>query len=264
MTKAVNEPEMREVKRRLVAALKKERRDAIGYAVLTVLSTPVFVVMISLPLMFVMALALRTVRYGIGGPTSFYTCINVFLGFMAIIVFRRANNRENPRQFDVTWLVGVGGLLLLLYVTHATSLLEKMPGAFAIVYTGTSLLILGLFGRAYVKIPITQNVGREDPNRSFSLTLEIFGFVALAFGEIASGSWLWFPPDEDKIRVAAWILCKLALTESWPLDSQSADRPILDLLFRLKYIQVKDEKLQLTLKGQGFVTVVNQGEYAVD
>ncbi len=183
---------------------------------------------------------------------------------MAIIVFRRANQRENPSQFDVTWLLGMGTLLLLFYVTYATSLLEKMPGAFAIVYTVSSLLILVLFGRAYVKIPITQDSGREAPNRSSSLTLEIFGFVALAYGEIASSSWLWFPPDEDNIRVAAWILCKLALEENWPLDSQSADRPILNLLFRLKYIQVKDAKLQLTHKGYEFITAANQNEYAVE
>lgn len=263
MAKAVDEPETRQIERRLVAVLKKERWDAIGYAVLTVLCTPVFVVLISLPLMMMIALVLRTVHYDIGAK-SFYTCINIFLGLMAIVVLRRSNLPENPRRFDVTWLAGVGALLLLLYVTYATSLLEETPRVFAIVYTVTGLLILALFGRAYVKIPIAREAGCEDLNRSFSLTLEIFGFVALAYGEILSGSWLWFPPDEDKIRVATWILCKLALEENWPLDSRSADRPILDLLFRLKYIQVKDDMLQLTCKGQGFVTAASQEEYAVE
>lgn len=259
--KALNQPEMGQVEKRLATVLEKERRDAICYTLLTLLCTPFFVVLISLALMITMAHVLRIVDCDIGAK-GFYTCTNIFLGSMAVFVLRGLNPPENPHEFDVTWLAGVGALLLLLYVTYATSLLEKAPGAFAIVYTLTGLLILVLFGRACMKIPITQDAGCEDLNRS--LTLEIFGFVAIAYGEILSGSWLWFPPDEDKIRVAAWILRELALEERWPLDSRSADRPILDLLFRLKFIQVKDGKLQLTPKGQDFVAAANREEYAVE
>lgn len=259
--KAVDQPEMRQVEQRLAVVLEKERRDAIGYAVLTVLCTPFFVVMMSLAVMLVMALIFRHSDCYANAKTL-YTFINIFLGSMAVFALRRSNPPENPHDFDLTWLAGVGVLLGLLFVTYATSFLERAPRAFAAFYTVVGFLILALFGRVYMKVPVVQDVGDDGPIRS--LTLIIFGFVAMAYGEIASGSWLWIPPDEDKIRIAAWILCKLALEESWPLDSRSADRPILDILFRLKYIQVKDDKLQLTYRGYDFVTAASRDEYAVE
>ena len=259
--KAVDQPEMGQVEKRLAVVLEKERRDAIGYAVLTVLCTPFFVVLMSLAVMLMIAVIFQHADYDMNAKT-FYTCINMFLGSMAVFVMRCSNPPENPHEFDLTWLAGVGVLLGLLFVTYATPFLDKAPCLFAAFYTIVGFLILALFGRVYMKIPVTQDAGSEDMYRS--LPLVIFGFVAMAYGEIASSSWLWIPADEDKIRIAAWILCKLALEGSWPLDSRSADRPILDLLFRLKYIQVKDDKLQLTLKGQDFVTAASQDEYAVE
>ncbi len=262
-TKSVDQLDMRQIEKRLAAVLEKERRDAIGYAVLTVLCTPFFVVLISIVVMVILFFILERVNYDIGAK-GFYTCTSMFLGSMAVFVLRGSNPPENPHEFefDVSWTVGVGALLLLLYATYATSFLEKTPVAFAIVYTVIGILILAFFGRAYMKIPITQHAGREDVNRS--LTLEIFGFVAIAYGEIASGSWLWIPPNEDEIRVAAWVLCKLALEDKWSLDSRSADKPILNLLFRLKYIQIKDGRLQLTYRGHDFITAADSDDYAVE
>ena len=185
--------------------------------------------------------------------------ISLFLATMAGFVCRGPNPQERSHHaFDITWLVGVAVLLLLIYVTYTTSYLELKPRAFAIFYMVAGFVAMALFGRVYMKMPVAQDAGSEELHRS--LPLVIFGIVAIAYGEIASSSWLWIPPDDDEIRVAAWILCKLALEENWPLDSRSADRPVLNLLFRLKYIQVKDDRLQLTCKGHTFVTVASLDE----
>jgi len=257
----MDQPDMKQIEQRLAAVLKKERRDAICYALLTVLCTPFFVVLISLAVMIMVAYIYQYADLDISART-FYTCLTLFLATMATFVRWDSHPTEGLVLFDLTWLAGVGVLLLLVYVTFATSLIETKPNTFAILYTVAGFITLVLFGRVYMKSPLTEDVDSEDPYRS--LPLVIFGFVAMAYGEIASGSWLWIPPDEDDIRVAAWILCKLALEDQWSLDSRSAERPILNLLFRLKYIQIKDGKLQLTYRGYSFVTAANEEEYAVE
>ena len=252
---------MRQVETRLAAVLEKERRDAIGYAVLTVLCTPFFVVLISLVVMFIIGLVFRY-SYHYWNAKTFYTVINLFLASMAVFVLWGANPRENRRKFDSTLLASVGVLPVLLFVTYGTSLLERSPPIFAIVYIGESLFILALFGRVYAKMPVVQDFGGYSVY--YSLPLVIFGLVAMAYGEIASGSWLWIPPGEDEIRAAAWVLRRLVVEEKWSLARASADRPILGLLFRLKYIQIKDGELQPTPRGRDFIEAASQDEYAVE
>ena len=49
----MDQPEMRQIEQRLVAVLKKERPEAIGYTLLTVLCAPFFVVLIGLAVMII-------------------------------------------------------------------------------------------------------------------------------------------------------------------------------------------------------------------
>ena len=97
-----------------------------------------------------------------------------------------------------------------------------------------------------------------------SLPLAIAGFIAMAYGEIASSSWLWFPPHEDEVRVAAWILHKLQSDSKGRLDVRSADRRILGLLLRLKYVRIRNGRLRLTHKGHDLVKRAGQNGYAVE
>lgn len=57
------------------------------------------------------------------------------------------------------------------------------------------------------------------------------------------------------LLVLAWILCQLAIEKTMPLDAQSVPKRILNMLVRLKLVQVTDRKLRLTLKGQDFIGV---------
>ncbi len=251
MTKAPDKVDMQQMEPRLATVMKKERRDAICYTLLTLLCTPFFVALVSVALMIMIAFIFRYADFDINART-FYVCLSLFMATMATFVQSGFNSSERPGFFDLTWLLGVGVLLILIYVTFATSLVETKPDTFAIFYTVAGFTTLVLFGRVYMKTPFTNDTDCEDPYRS--LPLVIFGFIAMAYGEIASSSWLWFPPDEDEISIAAWILCKLAEDDDGSIDMRSADTRILRLLSRLKYIQIIDGKLQLTYRGYEFVT----------
>ena len=169
--KAVDQPEMGQVEKRLVAVVKDERRGAIWFTVLTVLCTP-----------FLVLLA----------------------GFLA--------------------------LALLWFISDQADYEISVKG----IYTCVNLFLAG------------------------------FGYIAMSYGQIVTGSWLWFPPDADEICVAAWILCKLAADEDGSFEVRSTDRRILNLLSQLKFIQIRDNELQLTLKGQDFVAAASCAEYDVE
>jgi hypothetical protein len=250
---------MGQIEQRLVAVLKKQRREAIGYSVLTVLCTPFFVALIGLAVMIMIAFIFSDARYDMDAR-AFYACTSLFLATMAGFVYRGPGLSGGTRMFDISWLAGVAILLLLVYATFAKSFIETAPRAFAVFYTVAGFLILALFGRVYMKMPIGHDGGDEDLHRS--LPLFIFGLVAMAYGEIASSSWLWFAPDDDEIKVAAWILRKLAGDDDGRLDLRCADTRILSLLFRLKFIQVRDGMLELTYDGYHFVAAAE--DYAVE
>ena len=252
---------MKQIERRLAAVVKDERRGAIWFTLLTVLCTPFLVVLagfIALGLVWFIA---DQAEYEIS-TKGIYTCVNLFLAGLAGFVSRYSDPRDQEFELDPTLLAGVVVLLVLLYLTYFTSLMDNSPLLFGIVYTGVAFLIAGLLGHVYMKVPVAVDFTDENPFKLFGLA--VFGFIAMSYGEIVTGSWLWFPPDKDEICVAAWILCKLTTDEDGCLEIRSADRRILSLLSRLKLIQIRGSELQLTLKGQDFVAAANQGEYAVE
>ncbi|OHB72937.1 MAG: hypothetical protein A2Z25_24800 [Planctomycetes bacterium RBG_16_55_9] len=113
-------------------------------------------------------------------------------------------------------------------------------------------MVLGLLGRVQMEQPERDETSRVGA--FLSLFLALFGFIADSYGEITRGSWLWFPPKPEEVRLGAWLLCKLALEKTMPLDVRSVPRRILNMLCRLKLVQVTDRKLKLTIKGSDFVT----------
>ena len=114
------------------------------------------------------------------------------------------------------------------------------------------LVILVLMGSAYMNNPVPEESNTENPILSFLLLVS--AFIAMSFGEISRGSWLFFPPKPDEIRVSAWILCKLAMDNTWRLDSRNEQRRVLSILARLKLVKMTNNKLRLTSKGRNFIT----------
>jgi hypothetical protein len=140
--------------------------------------------------------------------------------------------------------------------------MEKNPLLFGIVYTCTAFLVTGFYGRVFMKVPVAVDYSDENPFKQFGLL--VFGYIAMSYGEVATSSWLWFPPDDDDISVAALILFKLSADEDGCIEVRSADRRILNLLSCLKLIRIRNIELQLTLKGQDFIEAANVDQYAVE
>lgn len=258
---AAEEPQMRQIEQRLAAVLKKKRWEAFGFTLLTVLCTPLFVVLAGFLALGLVWFIADQADYQIG-MRGMYTCVNLFLAALAGFVSRYSDPRDRTFELDPTLIVGVVVFLLLLYLTYGTSVMVKNPLLFGIVYTCVAFLVMGLYGRVYMKVPVAVDYSDENPFKL--LALVIFGFIAMSYGEMVSGSWLWFPPDDDEIGVAAWILCKLAEDDDGRFKIRSVDRRILSLLSRLKLIQIRDNLLQLTLKGQDFIKAANLQQHAVE
>jgi hypothetical protein len=244
--------DLQEVEKRLVGILEKERREAIGYTVLTILCTPAFVAMASVVIFIVFAYVFQQ---GIYKPDALaiYTGINIFLAYMIVFVLRQSNPPEEPHQFDKGWLAGVGLFLILLILTYVSGLREWLPVSFGIVYTILGFLVLGLLGSVQMKKPVVEDTGRH--NVFMSLVLAVSGFIAMSYGEIMFSSWLWFPPKPDEVKLCAWILCKLAEEKTWSLSNRAEYERIVRILTRLKFILITENKIELTAKGLDFVTM---------
>jgi hypothetical protein len=248
------------VEQRLTAVIATERGKAIRSTLLIVLCTPAFVVLASLVGFLVLAYVLRFADYDIDAR-GIYTGMNVFLAIMLISVLRQSNPPEEPHEFDRMWLAAAIVFILPLGLNHGTGLPEQVPVLFAIVYAIFAFMVLGLLGQVQIEQPAKDEGNSEKAFMSFLLALS--SFITTAYGQMLHNSWLWFPPEPDELRVAAWILCKLAIEKGTTLETRSVPKRVLTMLFQLKLIQLTERKLELTLKGEDLVTADSEIKYVV-
>jgi hypothetical protein len=248
----MKEPDYKEVEKRLTAAIGKQRKEIIGYIVLTLICTPLFVIILSVMGFLVIAYIYMEYDYNLG-KSVIYSGLNIFLAYMIMFVLRYSNPPEEPHEFDLGWLAGVVSFIALLIFTYATNYRQEFPTFFGIVYSVTGFIIIGLLGSAYMNNPVPEESNTE--NAFFSLLLLVSAFIAMSYGEIFRGSWLFFPPKTDEIRVCAWILCRLSMENTWRLGSRNEERRVLSILARLKLVKMTENKLRLTPKGWDFVTL---------
>lgn len=254
----IKEPDLKEVEKRLVVAIGKQRKEVIGYTLVTILCTPFFVAIAGIIVFFILIFIFSYgTRYGdieyFSTWSAVYTSLNFFLGSMIMFVLRYSNPPEEPHEFDIGWLGGIVLFIILLIFTYATDYQQEFPRFFGIVYTILGIIILVLNGSVYMNNPVPEDSNTENP--FLSLILLFFAFIAMSYGEISRGSWLFFPPKSDEIRLSAWILCRLVMCNSWKLDSRTEQRRVLSILARLKLVKMTENKLRLTPKGWDFVTL---------
>ncbi len=257
----MSEPDVAYVEQRLAAVIRAERREAIGYTLLTVLCTPVFVLAAGLVALLILGFMLHLADYEIEiiDAKWLYTGVILFLAHVLIFVLRGSEPPEEPQMFDRTWLAAAIVFFVPLVLTYGTNLPERVPVAFAIVFSVLGFTVLALLGRVQMDQPIPDDSDGEEMFKSFLLALS--AFVAMSYGEATRSSWLWVPPKTDEIRIAAWILCKLATEITTPLEARPVPRRILNMLSRLKLVAVTDRKLRITLKGQDLVATDCEIEY---
>ncbi len=254
----MNEPDVDVVQRRLAQVLEQERREAMGYVVLTVLLTPAFVVVAAL------------IVSGIAGyiwlkdgtafdldPVTFYTTVNVFLAYVIASVPFSGGREARQMQFDRTWIAGTATFVVLLVATYGTPLVERHPVPLALAYGVGGFAILGCMGHSFYA-DRSAEVPERDPDPLTPL-LAVSGFIVAAYGELTRSSWLWQAPEDDEVRIGAWVLCKLASEMSGPCWDEPGHRRIVGLLRRLELVQEADDRLVLTAKGQDFIRAATLG-----
>ncbi|HEC03744.1 MAG TPA: hypothetical protein ENI81_09435, partial [Phycisphaerales bacterium] len=184
--KAVDQPEMGQVEKRLVAVVKDERRGAIWFTVLTVLCTPFLVLLAGFLALALLWFISDQADYEIS-VKGIYTCVNLFLAGLVGFVSRYSDPRDREFELDPTLIAGMVVLLALLYLTYFTSLMDSRPRLFGVVYTCVAFLVTGLLGHVYMKVPVAVDLTDENPFKLIGLA--VFGYIAMSYGQIVTGSW---------------------------------------------------------------------------
>jgi len=246
----MDELQIKEVTRHLKEVVTRARREAIVCSLLAVLCTPLFVAMVSVAVGAMLFHDARKLYYGVDIPSAICTGTIFFLGFMLVFALMDSLASHRKIHFGRTWLPGAGAFLVLLVLTYKTSLPQRSPLPFHLVFAAGGLLVLGLIGQMPLADHTTKSSG--TPTDLFLRVAAICAFVVTAYGELMSASWLWVRPQPHEIQLAARILCGLATIRSDPLGSAAGSRAT-DLLFRLKLAEMTQEGLRLTAKGMDFV-----------
>jgi len=238
------------VTRRLGVVVVKARRQAIAYSLLALLCTPVCVALASLAVSAVLFSIVR--RSGYWTDTfMIYTGMIFFLGLMLALVLIDCRDSLMKIRFIKTWLTGTGIFLLLLVLTYRTSLPERTPRVFSILFAVGWLLVLWLIGQAPLANHVT--TGLDAWKDVFARVMALCTFIATAYSELLSASWLWVPPQPQEVQVAARVLCRLAEDPNEPLSSSTVGDRVTVLLSRLELVKITQKELHLTLKGLDFV-----------
>jgi hypothetical protein len=138
-----------------------------------------------------------------------------------------------------------------------------------VVYVALSFLALGLAGQAQLNHPPPEVLGHypapdvlryyhrpgilREELRVEGFPLAFAGFVVAAYGELLSASWLWVPPKPHEVRIAARVLCRLAVESDRPLGADTVEDRVVRLLFRLGLIEAAQRQLRLAPKGLDFL-----------
>ncbi len=221
----MEQPDIEGVTRDLEAVLQKERREALVYTLLTVLCTPAFVAVASLVIACAALYFLRRSIWPIDCAMAMYTGVIIFLAWAIASV--PANAQRSPTGFepDRTWLAG------------QTQLNHPPPDVLR-HYPPPDIL------RHYPRLDVL----RQEP-RIEGFPPAVAGFVVAAYGELLSASWLWVPPKPHEVRIAARVLCRLAVESDRPLGADAVENRVVRLLFRLRLIEVAQQQLRLAPKG---------------
>jgi hypothetical protein len=245
-------PDVEEVASHLSTVLARERRDALKYAVLTVLCTPVFVAMGAITIAVILAVPLRQAGEGMELKViAFYTATNGFLGYMIVFVLAYSRESQQPFEFDPALIAAVVVFVALVLATYLTSQPELRPAPFGALYALSGLLVLGLLGQ--VSLPQQGREeweGQADP-RAF--VLAVSAFIVSAYGELLSSSWLWRSPQPGQIRIAGRFLVRVAEDDRDPPRADLVDSDTINLLRRLRLITAEGDAIRLTYKGQQFL-----------
>lgn len=264
------------LRRRLRHTCDIARRDAVIYAVLVVVLSPVAVAIFILTLLFTLALVdLPFVDY-LGYRVSFITGVNLCLAFMGASYFLRPKAQYQQKASDSSWLLTAGSLFcVILALCYITPLAASHPAWFWSLYLMLTLVMLGCIGHAYephddyylgwtggpllIDDPFTIRDDIDRAHIGLGFLVVIAQVMLESYGAIFGSRWLWRGMQESELAVSAALLQGLAVQDASGVISQiqgmskESAADIVRALVKLELVVIEKGRPKLSRKGREFV-----------
>jgi hypothetical protein len=252
------------------------RRDAMLFALLTVLLTPVAVAFFVLMLLFALAFVDLPVIDYLGYSLSFVTGVNLCLAFMAASYFLRPKEQCRRRGDDTGWLLLAGGLFCcILALSYATPLAQTRPGWFWPLYLLLALVMLGCVGHAYepkddyylgwtagpllMDDPFTIRDDIDRAHIGLGFAVSISRLILDSYGEIFGSSWLWNGVQESELSASVKLLQGLAARDVSEVRARvreltrGAAANSVRALVKLELVVIDKGLPRISMKGREFL-----------
>lgn len=242
----------------LRGVFERTRRDAIVFALLTVLLTPFLLCIAGLVFFFALMLAGGGFFEELG---STYGVLWFCVAFLLLALF--TTWRGQTSNGSVPWgAVGLVAAVALLVFTGPVGMSE---GVYLGLCGGLGFGALALMGRAYTPRDdyyLGMRNGMDDPftlrddadraHVAVGCALAIPGLVLGAFGEVFASRWLWSEIDDEIVRSAARLL---VAAEQRNVDEVMRTigherGKVFELLERSKLARIRGSRVILTDEGK--------------
>jgi len=253
-----------------------KRQDAILFAVLTVLLTPLAVGLAIIMLLFALAFVDLPVIDHLGYRLSFVTGANLCLAFMAASYFLRPKEQYQRQDNDTTWLLVAAGMFCtLMALCYATPLVQTHPGWFWPLYLLLALAILGCIGHAYepkddyylgwtygpllMDDPFTIQDDIDRAHIGLGFAVAFSHLILDSYGAIFGSRWLWRGLQESELTVSVALLQGLAMRDTSGVMSRicalakGSAADIVRAMVKLELVLIDKGYPQLSLKGKDFL-----------
>ncbi len=252
------------------------RRDAVVFAVLTVLLTPIAVAIFILALLFALAFVDLPVIDHLGYERSIVTGVNLCLAFMGASYFLRPKERYQRRADDGAWLLAAAGMFGgILALSYLTPLATAHPAWFWSLYLSLALVMLGCIGHAYephddyylgwvfgpmlMDDPFTIQDDIDRAHIGLGFAVSISHLLLESYGAILGSRWLRRGLLESELSESVAMLQGLAAQDAAgvtarmrTLGRQSAT-DIVRALVKLELITIDKGRPKLSRKGKEFL-----------
>jgi len=255
----------------LTSILAHARRDAMVFAVTTVILTPVFVAVAIVVLFFALAFVDLPLIDDLGYGLSFVTGVNLALAFMVGSYFLQPKAPNQCNESDRVWVaVGLGFLCVLLGLSYTTPFATTHPLQFWSAYLLLALAMLACMGHAYepredyylgwtagpflMGDPFTVEDDIDRAHFSLGFAVGMSHMIMESYSGIFGSTWLWRGLEERELSGAVGLLQALAANDSSRaracvqiLGRASALR-VVRALVKLKMVTIVGGHLRLRLK----------------
>ncbi|GFO56327.1 hypothetical protein GMSM_33340 [Geomonas sp. Red276] len=265
----------RALRSRLRELCATARRDALVFAVSTVLLTPVAFVVFIFTMIFAFGMVNRGWIEHLVYRDSFLAGVNLCLAFMGISYFLRPKEKYLCHDDDNTWaFAGMVIFCVILAFSYLTRLPVSHAGWFWSLYLILAMAMLGCLGKAYephddyyigwvvgpylVDNPFTLRDDLDRAHISLGFAGSVANLILESYGALLGSRWLWRGLAESELNDAVIVVRKLALQDFAGAtvhirDSRSA-ADIIRALSKLELVMFEKGRLKLTFKGVDFVS----------